>query len=141
MLCLQSKFQFAEDLHNESLSKPNQLFIILFLILHILSYIAHFFRKKDIRINGKPDLYGVYSAQKETIISCFELFLSCIFIGYTAKYLQEMDTKVFHEEGIQSYFLIVDSVITFLYKPFIYLGQLIKIEGEIKKNLYTLYFK
>lgn len=36
---------------------------------------------------------------------------------------------------------MVDSVLTFFYKPFIYLGLVVKLDGEIKKNLYTLFFK
>ena len=30
---------------------------------------------------------------------------------------------------------------TFFFKPFIYLGLVVKLDGEIKKNLYTLHFK
>ena len=30
-------------------------------------------------------------------------------------------------------------MITFFYKPFIYIGLTIKLDGEIRKNLYTLF--
>ena len=61
-------------------------------------------------------------------------------IGFTAKHLFVAGDAVFHEEAIRSYFLILDSVVTFFYKPFIYLGLVVKLDGEIKKNLYTLFF-
>ena len=32
-------------------------------------------------------------------------------------------------------------MLTFLYKPYIYFGLVIKLDGEIRKNLYTLYYK
>ena len=73
---------------------------MLFLILHVLSYLVHFFRIHDIKLNGKPDLYGVYSARREALLSNFETFMVCIVIGYTAKHLLEMNIETFHEEGI-----------------------------------------
>lgn len=62
-------------------------------------------------------------------------------IGVTCKHLYDIEVDVFHKRAISSYFLIFDSVLTFFYKPYIYIGLVIKVDGEIKKNLYTLFFK
>ena len=112
----------------------------MFLLLHIGSYLLHIFRVYDIKLNGQLDLNGVYSARKESFFSNVETFIICILIGFTVKHLYEMDRLQFHDEGIVSYFIVLDSVITFFYKPFTYIGLVIKIDGEIRKNLYTLFF-
>ena len=143
VLALPSQFQFNEhDIESNvgEVQNVNFSFIVIYLILHLLSYIVHYFRIHDIKINGKPDVYGVYSARRETFLSNFETFLVCIVIGFSVKHLVELEYETFHKEAIHSYFLVVDSVLTFFYKPFIYLGLIVKLEGEIKKNLYTLYF-
>ena len=115
-------------------------YVVLFLILHIISYFTHYYRIYDIKLNGKPDHNGVYSARHESFVSNVETFLICIVIGFTVKHLFEMNDLEFHDEGIINYFIVVNSVITFFYKPFIYIGLLIKLDGEIRKNLFTLYF-
>lgn len=100
----------------------------------------HYFRIYDIKLNGKPDVNGVYTARRETLVSNIETFIMCIIIGFTAKHLSDMGAEAFQKEAIRSYYLIFDSVLTFFYKPYIYIGLVVKLDGEIKKNLYTLYF-
>lgn len=84
---------------------------------------------------------GVYSARRETFLSNLETFVICIVIGFTVKHLFDLGPNDFHKEGFRSYFLVMDSIITFCYKPYIYFGLAIRIDGEIRKNLYTLYQK
>lgn len=127
----------GEEIEDE----PNRPYIILYLTLHILSYLASYFRNYDVKLNGQPDINGVFTARRETFISNLETFIMCIVIGFTVKHLQDNGTETFHKEGLRSYFLVVDSVVTFFYKPYIYFGLVIKIDGEIRKNLYTLYHK
>lgn len=117
----------------------NMSYIILFLILHIISYLMHYFRVYDIKKNGVADMNGVYSARREAFISNIETFVICIVIGFTVKHLYDIGMDEFHREGIRSYFIIFDSIVTFLFKSYIYLGLVIKLDGEIRKNLYTLY--
>ena len=126
---------------DDVVSMPNRPYIIIYLIMHIISYILYYFRKRDIKLNGQPDANGVYTAKRESFISNIETFIMCIVIGFTVKHMIDMGGESFHREGIRSYFLVVDSIITFFYKPFIYFGMVIKVDGEIRKNLYTLYQK
>ena len=118
---------------------PNLDYVILYLILHIVSYLIHYFRVYDIKKNGIADLNGVYSAKREAFISNIETFVICIIIGFTVKHLNDMGLITFHKEGIRSYFIVFDSIVTFLFKSYIYSGLVIKLDGEIRKNLYTLY--
>lgn len=99
--------------------------MILYISLHIFSYLVHYFRIHDIKLNGKPDMNGVYSARRETFISNVETFLICIVIGFTMKHMTDLSIEEFHYEGFLSYYLIMDSILTFFYKPFIYMGLVV----------------
>lgn len=76
--------------HEEALS-VNSRFVIMFLVLHCVSYLVHYFRIYDIKLNGQSDLNGVYSAKRESFVSNVETFIICIIIGFTVKHLYEMD--------------------------------------------------
>jgi len=39
---------------------------------HICSYLAHMFRVRDIRLNGKPDVNGVLGAKREKVLFSIE---------------------------------------------------------------------
>lgn len=119
---------------------PNTPFVILLVSLHIFSYLLNLYKRREIRLNGEPDLYGVYASKRETLASNMETFIMCIIIGFTLKHLNDLDQKVFYSEGVRTYFLIFDSVVTFFYKPYVYFGLVFKMSGETTKNLYTLYF-
>lgn len=77
--------------HEES--TQNAHFVIMFLILHVISYLVHYFRIYDIKLNGKSDLNGVYSAKRESFLSNVETFIICIVIGFTVKHLYEMGVE------------------------------------------------
>ena len=133
-----------EDSHHSNpastpASQPNRPYVILLLSLHILTYLLHFFKKRDIRLYGSPDLNGVYTSRRQQLISNIETFIICIIVGFTVKHLWDMDHDEFSSEGYRTYFIIFDSVITFLYKPYIYFGLVIKTYSETTKNLYTLF--
>lgn len=143
LLIAQKKYVPANsDLDQSSKSAndmPNLNYVIIFLVLHIFSYLIHYFRVYDIGKNGIADMNGVYSAKTEAFISNIETFIICIVIGITVKHLNDMSLDAFHQEGIRSYFIIFDGLVTFLFKSYVYMGLVIKLDSEITKNLYTLY--
>lgn len=114
-------------------------YLVAFLILHIMSYLAHFYRLRDIALNGKPDVNGIYTAKKEALISNIETFIICIMIGFTIKHYFDTSQEELHSHGIRTYFLIFDCFITFFVKGYIYFGQMMKVSGEVTKNIYTLF--
>lgn len=67
-LNIDNKDEYKSDVTGSNIdhdSNPNQFYLILYLILHVASYLAHFFRLRDLKINGQPDINGVYSARRE----------------------------------------------------------------------------
>ena len=67
----------------------HQFYLVSFLVLHIISYLAHYYRLRDIALNGKPDVNGIYTAKKEAMISNIETFVICIMIGFTIKHYMD----------------------------------------------------
>lgn len=124
---------------SEDKEMPNRDFVILHMILHIVSYFIYYFRLYDIKLYGKPDINGVYYARRESFVSNCETFVICVIIGVTLKHLYDEGEETFYDEGLRSYFLIFDSVLTFFFKAFMYFGLKMKLSGELTKNLYTLY--
>lgn len=90
-------------------------------------------------MHGQPNAYGVYTSEREQMISNFETFVIMMVLGYTLKHLKDQPSDQFVDEGVCTYFIIFDMIVTFLYKPFIYLGLVVKLDGEITMNLYTLF--
>ena len=74
--------------------------MIAYLILHIISYMIFFYRKRDIKLNGKPDTNGLLSASKESLVKNIEIFINCIIVGVTLKHLYDTDPKEMHYEGL-----------------------------------------
>ena len=128
-----------EIVHDEHTMHGNIGYLSAYLFVHIYSYVGHYFRLHDIKLNGKPDVNGVYTAKKEAIFQNIEIFVICMLVGFTIKHLIDMEQESFHIEGVHTYFLILNSTITFFTKAYIYFGQMMKVSGEITKNIYTLF--
>ena len=85
--------------HEEILEKydrANVQFLTAFLIIHIFSYLAHYYRIHDIKLNGMPDINGVYTAKKEALLGNIEAFIICILVGFTTKHLIDINNETDH---------------------------------------------
>ena len=60
-------------------------------------------------------------------------------LGFTLKHLTNLPEDQYFGEGERTYFIIFDMIVTILYKPFIFIGLVIKLDAEITMNLYTLF--
>jgi len=87
-----------DDSHNHS--ESNRQFLIAYLILHIMSYIIYLYSKRDLKLNGKPDVNGVLSASKESLVNNIEIFVNCVIVGVTLKHLYDTEPKELHFEGL-----------------------------------------
>ena len=114
--------------------------MLFLLIEHIIFYFVEIFRKREIKISGKPDVNGVYRAPIESILSNVEIFIDCILFGWILKYLIMMNEEHRHEEAYFTYWMITDCTIMFTKKLYCYLSDLLSIHNEINKNLSTLCF-
>ena len=73
--------------HHEKIEKTHR-FIIYFLIAnHAMSWVIRIFRNHDIKVNGKVDNLGVYSAPNESMVLYGEIILKCMLFGYNLYHL------------------------------------------------------
>ena len=105
---------------------------------HLFSYACHMFRLHEIQKNGYPDVNGILRAPIESILSTVETFFDCLLFGYTLKHL--IDTRDYiHDYPFITYWLVVDMIIMFFSLGYNYMTQRMQLDGEIAKNLITLY--
>ena len=107
---------------------------------HIFSYAFHLFRVHDIKYNCKIDINGVKRAPRESLLQSVEIFFDCMLIGYVIKHLSEIDSKTFHEEAYNTYWIIIDCFLLFLTQGYNYLCELMKTKSEVTKNVFSLHF-
>lgn len=109
---------------------------------HIFSYACAFYRKNDIYKNGKYDINGIKRAVNESKLGSIQFFIVCIIIGFTVNFFLDADTiEEFHDQkhSVQNYWIVIDTIVMFLSQTYISTSLYMRIEGEINKNLYTLY--
>ena len=52
-----AKDDLASD--GKEVSQPNAPYVILLLILHVWQYLLDIFKKREIKLYGEPDVYGI----------------------------------------------------------------------------------
>jgi len=63
-------------------------FVLWFLLAHhVISYFTGFYRERDVRYHGKPDVLGVPTAPNSALVLSIEQFLACLLVGYALRYL------------------------------------------------------
>jgi len=60
-----SGMHIGEKDQSENSYSSSKLFLIVYLIVHIVSYISYLYKKRDLKLNGKPDKNGVLTGSKE----------------------------------------------------------------------------
>jgi len=53
----------------------------------VLAYLAMIHRKRDIEMNGRPDLNGIIRAPVESFIKTVTIFIDCIMLGYIIHFM------------------------------------------------------
>ena len=98
------------------------------------------FRAWDVEKNGILDISGVPRARCESFLEILQLIAICFMFGYSIYFLIFIPDEYRIILSIGILWIIVDSMITLLTRPFIYLGMYLMIQGEITRNIYTLHF-
>lgn len=138
---LQNKDHHDNILDSFTSDKFSTNFIMYLLFVeHLISYGCAYYRYADIAKNGKMDLNGVIRAKKELSLQNFQLFVTCIIIGYTVKHLLEMSTTDQLSQSYQLYWIIIDCIIMISTSFYIGISLDMKRAGEVTKNIFTLYF-
>lgn len=85
------------------------------------------------------DINGVKRAKTELKFSSIQFFVSCIILGFTIKHLFVLE-NFFTVDQMKTQWIIIDCVIMFLTQTYISYSLYMKVQGEIIKNIYTLFF-
>lgn len=104
-----------------------------------MSYSFGMFRDYELKNKGKPNKYGVETAPCESILRMVEIFVDFTIFGCVIFYVLTLTPSQRHNLPFCIYWLLVDMVIMFFTLPYTKLAQYIQINGEITKNVYTLY--
>ena len=85
------------------------------------------------------DFWGVPRAKNETILSSFQYFFVCLIIGFTIRLIYKADTsKLPVNVSFCCQWALVDTIVAFVSKLYLYLSMMIKMDGEILVNVATL---
>lgn len=114
-------------------------FMYIFAGEHIMAYSFGLFRDYELKNKGSANKHGVESAPIESILRWVEILVDFTIFGGVIFYVLTLTTLQRHNLPFCIYWLLVDMVIMFFTLPYTKLAQYIQINGEITKNIYTLY--
>jgi len=120
--------------------QKSALIMIVLMCEHIFSYCAGIFRNWEIEKYGKLDINGIVRAKKESMLSTFEIFLDCIIFGYSTNYLFGLSTDFYSSAPYVHFWIVFDCCMMLLSLIYIYLTQLMIVQSEITKNIFSLHF-
>ena len=72
------------------------------------------YRRKEIRLYGAPDMYGVLCTRKERILILIELLFDSILAGYVIREFSMKEEKDLHKQSFFTYWIFLDVIIMFL---------------------------
>ena len=111
---------------------------ILLLSEHVFGFFTQIYRKHEIKQKGEFDINGVKRAKVETILKTVQVFFDCILVGFAVNFLIEYGWSFIQAAPFANYFLIFDLIMTITTLGYIYFSQIMIIQSEITKNIYTL---
>ena len=125
----------AEGKHDSSLN------ILWFLVFeHIFSYCSGLFRTWEVSKYGQMDVNGILRARREDMLKTVEIFIDCIIFGYSINHLVNLSEKDFHDLPYIHYWIIIDCILMFFTLAYVYVTQLMIVNSEITKNIFSMYF-
>lgn len=104
-----------------------------------MSYCFGMYRDNELKKRGVSNDHGVESAPCESKLRWIEIFVDFTIFGGVIFYVMTLTPDQRHNLPFCIYWLLVDMVIMFFTLPYTKLAQYIQINGEITKNIYTLY--
>jgi len=72
------------------------------------------YRRKEIRLYGEPDGYGVLCTRKERILIIIELLFDSILAGYVIREFSMKGRWDLHKQSFLTYWIFLDVIIMFL---------------------------
>mmetsp|Transcript_8499 Transcript_8499/g.14296 ORF Transcript_8499/g.14296 Transcript_8499/m.14296 type:complete len:728 (+) Transcript_8499:520-2703(+) len=116
-------------------------YIIVYILLgeHIISYLFNIYRNNELSRRGVPNSRGVMTAPVESKLRYVEIFMDILIFAYVILHIVSLSQEQIHDMPLLNYIIIVDMIIMFFTLPYVYFSQFIMVEGEITKNIFTLY--
>lgn len=117
-----------------------QTIFIGLMIEHVASYFIELFRRYDIEKNGVLDINGVPRAKAESLLATIQYFFICFMIGFILQKLINIERDkcpIWISLCLQ--WTIIDMSLMLLTRMYISLALFLKQEGEIVKNIYSLF--
>ena len=78
---------------SSEVQSDNVVIMYTLFVVHVAFYWAGVFRNYDIANYGRPDLWGIMRAPRETILYILEIFVDCIIFGYVVKHMSIMSME------------------------------------------------
>ena len=105
---------------------------------HIITYIFRYVSDWNVYRYGEANELGIESTSVSIVLDSISLFLEIILSIMVIIHLTKMGGKI-HNLPLLNYFMIANMMITFLLIPYSIIAKRMLVEGEIAKNLFTLY--
>lgn len=106
---------------------------------HIMSYIFGLYRNYEIQHIGKPNEVGIETAPCERKLAFIELLVDCIIFGGSIYHLTTNTKAQIHDQPFVNYWIIIDMTIMLFTLPYVNFAKYLTLDGEITKNVYTVY--
>lgn len=106
---------------------------------HILSYLFGIFRNYDIDKNGKKNKRGIESAPRESALRIIEIVVDMGISVWILVVMLSQDSKTFNSLPLLNFWIMCDMIIMMITLPYTYISKFMMINGEITKNIFTLY--
>ena len=95
---------------------------------HIFALIFAIIRAFDIAKRGQPDERGVYRTRLETRLQIVEVFVDSVLFGYVINELKNRGYDKFHDNSVETYWILIDLIIMGLNQLFAYISQVLAIK-------------
>lgn len=127
--------------YNKDKDNLSQSMMLMYVLIaeHILSYLFGLFRNYDIDKNGKKNKRGIESAPRESALRIFEIIVDLGISVWILVSMLSKDSKTFNSLPLLNFWIMCDMIIMMITLPYTYISKFMMINGEITKNIFTLY--
>lgn len=145
-LCVLVSMIWLTELWNDEMGFANlpekstsMLFIYILIAEHTLSMMFGWFRDYDIKHNGEKDRYGIENAPREKQLQFLEVVMDVGISAWIIFTMVRYDSATFNSLPFLNFWIMIDMIIMLVTLPYTYLSKFMMINGEITKNIFTLY--
>ena len=120
-------------------STNNKAWMFILLGEHIVSYLFSQYRAWELKSKGTTNSYGIETAPCETYMRYFEIFADFIIFGALIFNASQWTTQEYNQQPFLTYWIVFDVIIMFFTLPYTKLCQIIMLNDEVTKNIFTIY--